>query len=101
MGGKDQKTNMSKKNIMFFIPRNQVLDGAKVTYANLICGKRPLKVKRRCVRMTVGGKKLKYKGDPGSPVIFLLNTSIFLNSIGSDAYTCTKLCTANVKRHYL
>ena len=68
-------------NTIFFIPCDKVPYEAKVTYTNLICNLRPLKSETHRVRMTVGGDKFEYEGDPSSPPVSLLNTNIFLNSV--------------------
>ena len=88
-------------NTIFFIPRNQVPADAKVTYANLICDLRPLKSETHRVRMTAGGDKLIYDGDPSSPAVSLLKTKIFLNSVISDARKGAKFSSADIKNHYL
>ena len=51
--------------------------------------------------MTVSDDKLEYDGEPRSPVISLLNTKIFLNSVISDAGNDSTLSTADIKNHYL
>ena len=49
--------------MVFFINRSQVHITAQITYANMICGIRPLKPDPRRVRLTVGGDILEYAGD--------------------------------------
>ena len=51
--------------------------------------------------MTVGGDRLDSDGEPNSPVISLLNTNIFLNSVISDAGNGTTFSTAEIKNHCL
>ena len=87
--------------MIFFIPRYQVIDGAKVIYANLICDVRPLKAEKHCVRMIVGGEKLEYEGNQSSPAILLLDTKIFLNIVISDAHTGAIFYMADVRNNYL
>ena len=84
-------------NTIFFIHWDQVLDGSKVTYANLICDVRPLEAEKHRVQMTVGGNKLEYEGGPSLPTVSLLNTKIFFNSVISGAHTGARFCTADVK----
>ena len=88
-------------NTIFFIKRDNVPRDAKVTYANLICDLRPLKAETHRVRMTVGGDKLSYEGDPSSPAVSLLNTQKILNSVISDAHNQARFSSADVKNHYL
>ena len=87
-------------NTTFFIPRYHVPEDAKVTYANLICDLRPLKAEAYRVRMTVGGDKLEYDGDPSSPVVSLLNTKIFLSIIISDAHEGARFSSVDIKNRY-
>ena len=61
-------------NNLFYIPKSKVPVGWKVTYANAVCDFRPLKLDKYRVRLTVGGDKLQYPHDTGSPVASLLET---------------------------
>ena len=88
-------------NTIFFIPWHQVLDVAKVMYANIIFDLGPLKLEKYRIRTTVGVDKLEYEGDPSSPAILLLSTKIFLNSLISDAYTDARFCTVDMENYYL
>ena len=101
--GKNRPKNkyVTGTNTIFFIPRDQVPADAKVTYANLICDLRPLKSETHRVRMTAGGDKLIYDGDPSSPAVSLLNTKIFFNSVISDAHKGARFSSADIKNHYL
>ena len=62
-------------NTIRFIPKHLVPSGAKVTYANMVCDYRPLKSDPYRVRLTVGGDKLEYDGDAGSPAASLMETT--------------------------
>jgi hypothetical protein len=57
----------------------------KVTYGNFICDYRPLKTEPFRVRLTVGGDKLPYDDDAGSPAASLLESKLIINSTISDA----------------
>ena len=51
--------------------------------------------------MTVSGDKLNYDGESSSPVIYLLNTKIFLNRVISGVDKGATFFTADLKNHYL
>jgi hypothetical protein len=64
----------------------------KVTYGNFICDLRPLKTEKHRVRLTVGGDKLLYDVDAGSPAASLLETKLIINSTISDAHKGARSC---------
>ena len=68
-----------------FIHKNNVPSGKKVTYANMVCDHRPLKSEPDRVCLTVGGNRLNYTSDVGSPAASLLKAKLLLNSTISDA----------------
>ena len=70
---------------MDFIFAHEVPQSSKVTYANFVCDYRPLKDEPWRVRLVVGGDKLEYEFDSGSPAASLLETKLLLNSVISDA----------------
>ena len=49
-------------------------------YATFVCDLRPLKNEIYRVRITVGGDKLSYDDDAGSPAANLLETKLLINS---------------------
>jgi hypothetical protein len=53
------------------------------------------------VRLTVGGDKLPYTYDAGSPAASLLETKLILNSTISDSDKGAKFLCANLKDHFL
>ena len=53
------------------------------------------------VRLTVGGEKLTYNGDPSSLEISLLDLKIHLNSVISDARKVDRYLTADIIDYYL
>jgi hypothetical protein len=73
----------------------------KVTYGNFICDYRPLKSESYRVRLTVGGDKLPYEDDAGSPAASLLETKLLLNSTISDAEQGARFLCADLKDHFL
>ena len=80
-----------------FIGRHEVPKGRKVTYATFVLDYRPLKNKKYRVRITVGGDRLEYEGDAGSPAANMLETKILLNSIISDASRGARMLCADIK----
>ena len=84
-----------------FIPQQQVPTNAKVTYASFVCDHRPLKPEPFRVRIVVGGDKLEYQFDAGSPAASLLETKLLLNSTISDSKNGARFFTADVKDFFL
>jgi hypothetical protein len=84
---------------IFFIKKNQVPNDRKVTYANPVCDYRPLKDDKYCVRLTVGGDRLPYPEDSGSPAATLLEAKILFNSVISTPGSC--FTVADIKDYFL
>jgi hypothetical protein len=84
-----------------FIHQHEVPPDKKVTYGNLICDYRPLKTEPYRVCLTVGGDKLPYNNDAGSPAASLLETKLILNSTISDADEGARFLCADLKDHFL
>ena len=70
---------------MFFTTKDRIPKDRKITYANFICNIRPKKSETHHVRLTAGGKKIDYPGDPSSPAVSLLKVEIHINSTISRA----------------
>ena len=68
-----------------FILKSEVPHGRDVTYASFVCDKRPLKTEPFRVRIVVGGDRLSFDDDAGSPATDLLETQVLLNSTISDS----------------
>jgi hypothetical protein len=83
----------------YFIKRNQVPKGKKVTYANAICDYRPLKDDPYRVRLTVGGDRLEYAGDASAPAASLLDSKLIFNSTISTPGA--KFLTTDIKDYFL
>ena len=66
-----------------------------------VCDIRPLKQEMHRVRMVVGGDKLTYHEDTGSPAPSLLETKIIINSVICDADKGAKLLTCDLKYFFL
>ena len=86
---------------MEFIFRHEVPDDRKVTYANFVCDYRPTKDDPYRIRLVVGGDKLEYDQDAGSPAASILETKLLINSIISDAKKGAKFMSADVKDFFL
>ena len=84
-----------------FIHRSEVPTNKQVTYASYVCDYRPLKDEPYRVRITVGGDKLNYNDDAGSPAANLLETKILINSVISDSDRGAKFMCADIKDHFL
>ena len=67
----------------------------------MVCDYRPLKDEKYRVRITVGGDKLPYHDDAGSPAADLLETKILLNSTISDAKRGARFMCLDIKDHFL
>ena len=84
-----------------FIMKQEVPKGKKVTYANFICDHRPLKEEEWRVRLTVGGDRLDYNYDAGSPAASILETKLTINSVISDAHKGARFMGADLKDFFL
>ena len=83
------------------ISKKEVPQGHKVTYGNFICDHRPLKSEPNRVRLTVGGDRLDYESDAGSPAASLVETKLTLNSTISDAHRGARFMSADLKDFFL
>ena len=84
-----------------FIHKEEVPDGRDVTYATFVLDYRPLKSEPHRVRITVGGDKLSYTADAGSPAANMLETKVLVNSTISDAHKGAKFMSADLKDFFL
>ena len=71
-------------NTLKFISKRDVPSTKAVTYGSFVCDHHPLKTEKWRVRLVVGGDKLEYVSDAGSPTTNFLDTKIILNSVISD-----------------
>ena len=92
---------MVATNTIAFIKPSQVPTGQKVTYTSFVCDHRPLKTEPFRVRLTVGGDKLAYHDDAGSPAASLLETKLLINSTISDAAKGARFLSADLKDFFL
>ena len=86
---------------MSFIPRSFVPSNRKITYASFVCDYKPQKTDPYCIRLVVGGDKLDYDSDAGSPAASLLETKLLLNSVISDAQKGARFSCADLKDFFL
>ena len=84
-----------------FIPFTEVPTNKKVTYASFVCDYRPLKLEKWRIRLVVGGDKLEYAEDSGSPATDLTETKVLLNSTISDPKKGAKFLSMDLKDMFL
>ena len=88
-------------NTIFFIRHDQVpLDRRKdVTYGSFTCDYRPNKAETHRTRLTVGGDRINYPEDVGTPMADITLVKVFFNSvISTPKAKCAKL---DIKDFYL
>ena len=78
------------------IPKDRLKDK---TYARIVVSERPEKSDPDRTRITMGGDKINYPGDCGTPTADLLTVKLLLNSIISTAHA--KFMTIDIKDFYL
>ncbi len=84
-----------------FIPASEVPRDRKTTYASFVCDHRPLKTEPWRVRIVVGGDKLTYEDDTGSPAASLLESKLLFNSTISDARKGARFMSLDLKDFFL
>ena len=84
-----------------FIPFDKVPADRKVTYASFVCDYRPLKDEKWRVRLVVGGDKLEYELDSGSPATDLTETKLLLNSVIANAKKGARFLSMDLKDMFL
>jgi len=82
-----------------YIPKSAVPEDRDVTYASFVCDYRPLKSDPYRVRLDVGGDKLTYADDAGSPAASLIETKLLINSVISTPGA--KFISMDLKYHFL
>ena len=78
IGGRVKGTNTIK-----FIPRQQIPEERMkdVTYGKFVCNVRPEKDEPNRTRFVVGGNRINYPGDVGTPTADMLLAKILFNSV--------------------
>ena len=84
-------------DVIEFISQQEVPPNRAVTYATYVLDHRPLKSEEWRVRITVGGDKLTYDKDAGSPAANITETKILVNSVISDAKQGARFMSADLK----
>ena len=93
--------NVSNTDTIEFIAQTLVPQDRNVTYASFVCDYRPLKAEPYRVRIVVGGDRLSYENDAGSPAASLVETKLLLNSTISDCDQGATFFSADVKDFFL
>ena len=88
-------------NTIDFVHQHEVPKDRDVTYATFVLDYRPLKTEPYRVRITVGGDRLTYTSDAGSPAANLLETKLLVNSTISDANKGARFMSADLKDFFL
>ena len=88
-------------NTIFFIHKHQIPQDRwkDVTYAKFVCELKPNKAEVYRTRLTVGGDKVHYPGDVGTPTADLTLVKMHLNSVVSTRGA--RYMTLDVKNFYL
>ena len=84
-----------------FIQSHEVPKNKNVTYTSFVLDYWPLKLEPNRVRITVGGDRLNYTLDAGSPAENLLETKLLINSTISDASKSAQFMSADLKDFFL
>ena len=93
--------NVKGTDTIEFISHRDVPENKKVTYANFVCDIRPLKSEPHRVRLVVGGDKLDYLNDAGSPAASLLETKLLVNSVIFEANAGARFISTDLKDFFL
>ena len=93
--------NVAYTDTIDFIHQHEVPANRDITYATFVLDYRPLKSEPHRVRITVGGDKLTYLADAGSPAANMLETKILINSTISDAKRGARFMSADLKDFFL
>eukprot|EP01082_Thalassiosira_pseudonana_P012372 g11214.t1 g11214 contig5:382941-386300(-) len=88
-------------NTMFFINKQDIPNDRfkDITYAKFVCDYRPGKSEPNRTRLTMGGDRINYPGEVGTPTADLLLVKILFNSIISTHGA--RCMTADIKNFYL
>ena len=84
-----------------FISHHEVPPKRKATYAIFVCDHRPFKTEPWRVRLVVGGDKVEYLHDAGSPSTTILETKILIHSTISDSHKGARFLTLDIHNFFL
>ena len=73
----------------------------KVTCESVVCDYRPLKEEPWRIRLVVGGDKLPFELDTGSPVASMLETKLLANNVISDVVKGVSFLSYDLKDFFL
>ena len=79
------EANVCGADAMDFVNPTYIPPYQKITYANFVCDYRPLKPEKWRARRVVGGNKLPYYNDTGSPAAKLVKCKILFNILELDS----------------
>ena len=88
-------------NTCHFIPKGKVPANRfkDVTYGKFECTERPQKAEKHRTRLVMGGNRIKFPGDVGTPTAEMLLVKIMLNSVISTPGA--KFMSIDIKNFYL
>ena len=78
IGGRVQGTNTINFIPKYLVPEDRIMD---VTYGKFVCNIRPEKDEVHRTRFVVGGNRINYPGDVGTPTADMLLAKILFNSV--------------------
>ena len=86
---------------MFFIDEKNIPRDRRgdVTYGRIVCDVREGKAEKNRTRLTVGGNRINYPGDVGTPTACLLTVKLLVNSVVSTAGA--EFMILDIKNFYL
>ena len=93
--------NVMGTDTIEFIHQHEVPAQQDIAYATFVLDYRPLKSEPYRIRITVGGDRLTYNADAGSPAANMLETKILINSTISDASRGARFMSADLKDFFL
>ena len=94
-------SNIQSTDTIEFISYDEVPTDKKVTYCTFTCDHHPLKSEPWRIRLVVGGDKLKYAYDTGTPATNLVETKKILNSIILNAHKGDRFMSFDLKDMFL
>ena len=94
-------TGVKANNCVDFIHHRDLPNDIKVTYANRLLDCQHLKSYQCIICLVVGGDKLDYALDAGSPAASMLETKFLVNSVISDAKEGSRLMICDLKDFFL
>ena len=94
-------TGVKSTDTIDFIDAYEVPQHKKVTYTNFACDHRPLKDEQWRIRCVVGGDKLPYEHDSGSPATDIVETKMLFNSVISDAKHGARFMSMDLQNMFL